>query len=228
MGEQRILSDETTAVTVRRTARARRLSLRVSRLDGRVTLTLPHHTPLSEALSFAEERLDWIQSARSGLDAEIAVGPGVALPIEGREVTVAEGTGRRVLREGPKLMVRGPHVGRTVKTYLKALARDRLAQASDTYAAAMGARYNRLTLRDTRSRWGSCTSDGNLMYSWRLIMAPPDVLDYVAAHEAAHLIHMDHSGDFWGLVAAHCPDWRRQRDWLRSQGPGLHRYRFDD
>ena len=83
-----------------------------------------------------------------------------------------------------------------------------------------------LTLRDTRSRWGSCSTDGNLMFSWRLILAPRQVLDYVAAHEVAHLVHMDHSSRFWGVVADLCPDYAAPRGWLRREGHGLHRFRF--
>ncbi|MEL6644484.1 MAG: SprT family zinc-dependent metalloprotease [Pseudomonadota bacterium] len=228
MGEQRVLSDSTTTITVRRAARARRISLRVSRLDGRVTLTMPMRTPLDEALSFAEERLDWIAEARSDVGAAVTVAHGSVVPIEGTDTQVFAGSDRRVQRDGDRLLVRGPQVGRAVQSYLKALARDRLAAASDHHAAALGQRFSKLTLRDTRSRWGSCTSQGNLMYSWRLILAPPEVLDYVAAHEVAHLVHMDHSPAFWRVVEGRCPAWQDHRDWLRRNGPRLHRYRFDD
>ncbi|GAB1364540.1 hypothetical protein MASR1M32_37760 [Rhodobacter sp.] len=106
------------------------------------------------------------------------------------------------------------------------LARDRLALASTRYAAQVGRRYGKLVLRDTRSRWGSCSHDGTLMYSWRLIMAPPSVLEYVAAHEVAHLVEMNHSPDYWAVVEGIFPGWKRQRAWLHDQGGGLHRYRF--
>jgi predicted metal-dependent hydrolase len=119
-------------------------------------------------------------------------------------------------------------LGRSIQAFLRTLARDRLAAASDRYAAALGRPYGKITLRDTRSRWGSCTSQGDLMYSWRLIMAPPAVLDYVAAHEVAHLERMDHSPAFWNIVARLCPDHARHRDWLRTEGTALHRVRFGD
>lgn len=228
MGEQRILSDDKTSVTVRRAARTRRISLRVSRLDGRVTLTLPLRTPVQEGLSFAEDRLDWIARARADVASVVIVGPGQSVPVEGVALRIEAGSGKRVQREGDTLRVRDPHSGRAVQSYLKALARDRLAAASNRHAAQLGVGYARLTLRDTRSRWGSCSSAGNLMYSWRLVMAPPDVLDYVTAHEVAHLVHMDHSPAFWAVVESLCPLWRTHRDWLRRNGPDLHRYRFDD
>ncbi|MBE0554766.1 MAG: M48 family metallopeptidase, partial [Rhodobacteraceae bacterium] len=95
------------------------------------------------------------------------------------------------------------------------------------YAGLLGRRVTGITLRDTRSRWGSCTAAGRLMFSWRLIMAPPAVLDYVAAHEAAHLVEMNHSPAYWAVVGRIFPGWQAQRGWLRRHGPGLHALRFD-
>ncbi|GFE63244.1 hypothetical protein KIN_03180 [Litoreibacter roseus] len=109
---------------------------------------------------------------------------------------------------------------------LKVTARDRLASASQKHAETLGRPFHKITLRDTRSRWGSCTSQGNLMYSWRLILAPPEVLDYVAAHEVAHLAHMDHSQRFWTAVGGLCPGYQTPRAWLRRNGATLHRYQF--
>ena len=107
-------------------------------------------------------------------------------------------------------------------------ARDDLAAASDFYAAEVGKTYSKISLRDTRSRWGSCSSKGVLMYSWRLIMAPTDVLRYVAAHEVAHLVEMNHSQAFWDVVADVMPDYQVHRKWLRTHGNTLHRVVFDD
>src|SRR5690606_32603283 len=110
--------------------------------------------------------------------------------------------------------------------WLKALARDRLAAAADRHAATLGRGYRSLVLRDTRSRWGSCAADGRLMFSWRLAMAPPEVLDYVAAHEVAHLAEMNHSPAFWAVVERLMPDHRAPRAWLRAEGAALHRWNF--
>ncbi|MEL6678764.1 MAG: M48 family metallopeptidase, partial [Pseudomonadota bacterium] len=93
-------------------------------------------------------------------------------------------------------------------------------------AARLGRRPGRSTLRDTRSRWGSCTSEGHIMLSWRLLLAPPQVLDYVVAHEVAHLQEMNHSPAFWSVVRDLCPDYERHRRWLHQHGADLHRYRF--
>ncbi|MEL6209587.1 MAG: M48 family metallopeptidase [Pseudomonadota bacterium] len=118
-------------------------------------------------------------------------------------------------------------IGPTVGAFLKALAHDRLVAASDAHAATLGQSYEKFALRDTRSRWGSCSSGRRLMYSWRLILAPPDVLNYVAAHEVSHLVEMNHSSRFWAKVAELCPDFETHRAWLRREGASLHRYRFD-
>ena len=106
------------------------------------------------------------------------------------------------------------------------MARTRLHDAVNTYASRLGKSPGRITLRDTRSRWGSCSSQGNLMFSWRLLLAPPPVLAYVAAHEVAHLAHMDHSRDFWATCRHLFPETETQRAWLRNEGSTLHRYRF--
>ena len=98
------------------------------------------------------------------------------------------------------------------------MARERLQAASERFATQVDRKINRVTLRDTRSRWGSCSEAGNLMYSWRLILAPSDVLTYVAAHEVAHLVEMNHSQAFWDVVADLCPNYAEPRKWLRQEG----------
>ncbi|MEM7521563.1 MAG: SprT family zinc-dependent metalloprotease [Pseudomonadota bacterium] len=213
---------------LRRSARARRISLRISSLDGRVTLTLPKHLATREAIRFAEAKAPWIRSHLAARAEDVVVGLGSVLPIGGQEVRVVAGAGRQIVLQGDEIVVPGPpgRVGPRLAAYLKEVARDRLAGASDDYAARLGKPYARITMRDTRSRWGSCTSDGGLMYSWRLIMAPPQVLDYVAAHEVAHLAEMNHSAAFWaGLERIYGP-YQEARAWLRKEGNALHRYKF--
>ncbi|WP_212525198.1 SprT family zinc-dependent metalloprotease [Actibacterium sp. MT2.3-13A] len=217
-------------ITLRRSARARRYSLRVSQLDGRVTLTLPRGAPLDEGMAFAREKAGWI---RAQLAAQPAVAPveiGGAVPFEGATLPIVAARRRGVALIGGQLEVPDDpgRVGPRVQVFLKEQARGRLAAASDRHAAALGRDYGRLTLRDTRSRWGSCSSRGDLMYSWRLVMAPPEVLDYVVAHEVAHLAEMNHSPAFWALVERLCPGHRAPRAWLRAHGALLHRVRFGD
>lgn len=217
-------------ITLRRSARSRRFSLRVSRLDGRVTLSMPLRARESEALRFATEQEGWIRSTLAQMPQVRLIGLGDSVPVEGRMMMIGPGTGRSVRGVDDSLLVPGDaaQVGARVQAWLRVLARERLAAACDRYAAALGRPYSRLTLRDTRSRWGSCAHDGALMFSWRLIMAPPSVLDYVAAHEVAHLAEMNHSPAFWAVVEGLYPGWQTRRNWLHGQGQTLHSYRFSE
>ncbi|MDX5413920.1 MAG: M48 family metallopeptidase, partial [Rhodobacterales bacterium] len=182
------------------------------------------------ALAFAQEKADWLRLHLVAQPVLSGVGIGSDLPFEGRRLRIASGPGRLVRPEGDLLLVPGDpdRAPARLAGFLKQAARDRLAAASDHYAARLGRGYTRLTLRDTRSRWGSCTADGGLMYSWRLVMAPPEVLAYVAAHEVAHLAEMNHSDAFWAVVTRLYGDYRAPRRWLREKGGDLHRYRFGD
>lgn len=216
-------------VQLRRSARARRLSLRISRLDGRATLTLPTRVPEREGLAFVRERESWLRKHLENIEPEVGVALGGTVMFRGEDLPLVAGDVKRAkLVDGELLLPdNAAMTGKRVAAFLKLQARDALAAASDHYAAKLDKPYGRISLRDTRSRWGSCSSAGDLMYSWRLIMAPPDVLDYVAAHEVAHLQHMDHSDRFWGVVDQLFPGHKACRKWLRDHGGTLHRVRFD-
>lgn len=220
----------TVEITLRRSARARRFSLRVSRLDGRVTLSLPLRAREAEAMAFARAQEGWIRETLAQMPQQAGVGIGAVIPVEGRPLTLVPGTGRGVRIVGGDMHVPGDpaQAGTRAGAFLKALARERLVAASDRYAAQIGRQVTRVTLRDTRSRWGSCAHDGSLMYSWRLVMAPASVLDYVAAHEVAHMEQMNHSAAFWAVVERLYPQWQVQRKWLHEEGQALHAYRFGD
>ena len=217
-------------VWLRRSARARRLSLRVSRIDGDVSLTMPPRAPLRDALEFLKDREDWLRGHLDGIQPVPTLADGALVPFEGRElpVVVTPARGRARIAADRIEVAAGRPVGAQVKALLKVAARERLVAASDRYAAALAHPYSRITLRDTRSRWGSCAPSGALSYSWRLVMAPPAVLDYVAAHEVAHLEQANHSPAFWAVVARLCPDYAAHRAWLRTDGGALLRYDFGD
>ncbi len=204
------------------------MTLRVSGLDGRVTLTLPRGVSERAGLEFAREKQSWLQRHIASKGEIVTVGLGAVIPVQGQMVEIIAGTGRSPRIHADTLHVPGPEdrVAARVAGYLKSLARDRLAEASDHFAARLGRDYSRLTLRDTRSRWGSCSAQGALSYSWRLIMAPPEVLTYVAAHEVAHLAEMNHSSAFWSKVDQIHGPYDTARKWLRTDGGALHRYRF--
>ncbi|MFT4793874.1 MAG: putative metal-dependent hydrolase [Paracoccaceae bacterium] len=224
------LTQPPVALKVRRSARARRFTLSVSRIDGTPLLTLPAAATLAEGREFALRHAEWLASALARAPAPREVRAGAPLPIAGRMVELAStGAPRGAPRlEDGRLVVSGrpEDAPRRALAYVKDCARKALVPAAHNYAAKLGKAPSSITFRDTRSRWGSCSSDGSLSFSWRLILAPPEVLDYVAAHEAAHLVEMNHAPQFWAVVEGLMPDWRPRRDWLRDNGAGLHRWRF--
>ena len=214
---------------LRKNARARRMTLRISRVDGGVTLTVPRGVSEREALAFAEEKRDWVVGHLSKQVGPELVGSGSRLDVGGQSFEIVQGSEKRLTIGDGRITLPTPAgKGRIhLQTWLKEQARIALTCASDRYAERLGRRYTRLTLRDTRSRWGSCSSAGALMYSWRLILAPKFVLDYVAAHEVAHLQEMNHSADFWRVVDQLYGPHSDARSWLQHEGPKLHRFRFD-
>lgn len=215
-------------VQIRASARARQMSLRVSGLDGKITLNVPRGLARRHALAFLTEKESWLRAAITRAPLLTPVTPGVILPVDGRGRQITPTRTRCVALEDERLLV--PETGQTgaqVAGFLKTRARDRLVPMADHFAKALGRKVVAVSLRDTRSRWGSCTAQGRLMFCWRLAMAPPVVQDYVAAHEAAHLVHMDHSRAYWDAVARIMPDYAAHRAWLRTHGAALHGYTFD-
>ncbi|MDO5528850.1 MAG: SprT family zinc-dependent metalloprotease [Paracoccus sp. (in: a-proteobacteria)] len=214
-------------VALRRHARARRMTLRVAP-TGAVTLTLPPGAPLGPARAFAESRLDWLRAAKGRAAPPQIVAEGAVLPVAGADLRITRADVKLARIEGGALLIpaRGA-AGRQVAIYLRGAAHAALRAAVTHYAGRIGREVRAMALRDTRSRWGSCTHDGRLMFSWRLAMAPPEVLDYVAAHEVAHLAHMDHSPAFWAQVGALLPGYQAPRRWLKLHGGQLQAWRFD-
>ncbi|WP_116130760.1 M48 family metallopeptidase [Tropicimonas sp. IMCC34043] len=220
--------DPPVRVLLRRSARARRFSLRVSRLDGRVTLTLPANVAERRGIAFVEEKAGWLRQRLSERTPDIPVAVGTVLTVAGQPLVVAPSSRSRIDPAAGVIAVArsSRSVPTTVAALLRGLARDRVVAASDDHSGRLGRPYARITLRDTRSRWGSCSAEGALMYSWRLILAPPGVLDYVCAHEVAHLAEMNHGPQFWATVERLRPDYGPDRSWLRRHGEDLHRFRF--
>ncbi|WBU61785.1 M48 family metallopeptidase [Paracoccus albus] len=217
------------SVAVRRNARARRMTLRVPRAGGEVVLTLPPRASLASGRDFAVSKSDWLRRTVAAMPGPQLVGDGVTIPVAGQQVVLRALPVRMVtLADGVLAVPQGKAIGPTVQAWLKHRAHAALRESVDRHTANLGRKARALTLRDTRSRWGSCTSDGRLMFSWRLAMAPYGVLDYVAAHEVAHLAHMDHSPRFWAQVEALMPGHAQYRAWLRANGAELQAWRFKD
>jgi len=226
MADHVLPGDPPIPLVLRRSARTRRISLRISQLDGRVTLTLPNRVPDHEALAFARSKDRWIRDHLGARRDDVPVRLGAILPIEGVPHHIVPAPARRVILRSGEIAVPDDRAGPRLQSWLRTLARDRLVAAADHYARGLGRSYVRITLRDTRSRWGSCSSQQALMFSWRLILAPPEVLRYVAAHEVAHLAEMNHSPAFWANVEQIFGAYAAPRRWLRENGSELHRYRF--
>ena len=221
------------SVRLRRHPRARRYTLRVQAATREVVLTMPPRGSLREARAFAQKHGGWIAARLRRLPAALPFAHGAIVPLRGTDTRIEHRRGARgtVWRElgpdgTPLLCVAGdvPHVGRRVADYLKREAKRDLEAATRSYAQKLGVALRRVSIRDQSSRWGSCSTTGVLSYSWRLILAPPFVLDYLAAHEVAHLVEMNHSPRFWRTVLRLCPDTRRAKVWLDTHGAGLHRY----
>ncbi|MGA0532451.1 M48 family metallopeptidase [Hansschlegelia sp. KR7-227] len=221
-------------ITVRRSSQARRMTLRVRAATRDVTLTLPPHASIAGARDFVERHVPWIEQRLARLPDRVPFAPGEIIPIRGvaHRVSLRENA-RGVVRiepglrgEPPALAVHGlpAHAARRIADFLKREARADLQVSVARHAATLGVTVGRLTLKDTKSRWGSCSASGDLAFSWRLILAPAFVLDYLAAHEVAHRREMNHGARYWAHVARLTPDYERAESWLKAHGAALHRY----
>lgn len=214
-------------VNLRRNKRAKRLTLRVSSVDGTPVLTLPPRVALREAQKFLDRQEDWLRERLNAAPERVVVRVGVPIPFLGEKLVVAtHSKARTTLAPGHILTPISKHTGKSVERFLKTRARIAVTDFSIKYASELGQDFGRISLRDPRSRWGSCSSEGNLMYSWRLILAPSKVLEYVVAHEIAHLAEMNHSVAFWQVVARLMPEYRQHQNWLKQNGAILHRLDF--
>jgi predicted metal-dependent hydrolase len=224
---------EVIPVQLRRNAKARRYTLRIQSATREVVLTLPPRGSLRQARDFAERHAAWIATRLARLPVPVPFADGATIPFRGvphRIVHRPHARGTVWTEAGDDgamlLCVAGdaPHIARRVHDNLKKEAKHDLLIASRRAAGALGVVLKRVSVRDQSSRWGSCSTTGVLSYSWRLILAPPFVLEYLAAHEAAHLVEMNHSRAFWRQVERICPDFKRAKAWLDAHGADLHRY----
>jgi predicted metal-dependent hydrolase len=220
-------------VALKRRATAQRLTLRVSTATGDVTLSLPERADIAAAERFALAHGGWIAARLAKRPQHVAFVPGASVPLRGAPHRIVHWSSIRAAtraladKDGqPIIAVAGEiaHVTRRVTDFLKAEARRDLEAAVQVHTRALGIPARKLVLRDTTSRWGSCSSRGHLSFSWRLILAPPLVLDYLAAHEVAHLKEMNHSHRFWAVVHGLCLHTEDAEKWLKKNGSSLHHY----
>jgi predicted metal-dependent hydrolase len=220
-------------VRVRRHRQARRYTLRIDAASREVVLTIPPRGSLREAREFAQKHSAWIASRLQRLPKATPFAHDVMVPLRGlphRIVHRARVRGTVWTEKsdaGERLIcVAGepPHHNRRIGDFLRREAQRELDTASRRYAEELGVTIKRISVRDQSSRWGSCSNNGVLSFSWRLILAPPYVLDYLAAHEVAHLVELNHSPKFWRLLKRISPDCERAKAWLDTHGTDLHRY----
>jgi predicted metal-dependent hydrolase len=216
------------SVSVRRNPRARRLYLRIDPVRADVVLVLPRGVGLQEGLRFAHDRRGWLAGRLAAMPAQTPFADGVTIPFLGAMLTIQHEPDARggVTRRHGELRVPGrpEHVARRVRDWLKAQARVELSTRSRNCAERVGRPIVRVRIADPKSRWGSCSSRGGLSYSWRLVLAPPEVMDYVVAHEVAHLVEHNHGRRFWALVDTLVTNASAARSWLRRHGNTLLRY----
>jgi predicted metal-dependent hydrolase len=223
-----IVRGRTIALSIRRSPRARRLALRVDSTIGGAELILPKSASESDGLKFVTQRGAWLLDKLDQLPPRTPFHDGAVLPVGGVDCVIkhAPGAVRSVKLEGDALLVGGAseHVARRVRDWLRREARGAITPLAWEKAQIISLKPGRISIRDQRSRWGSCSHKGGLSFNWRLILAPPMVLDYVVAHEAAHLREMNHSPAFWTVVDQLTDHANAGRHWLKLNGARLHAY----
>lgn len=225
-----LLDDPPCRVVVIRNKRARRFTLRLDPGGNGAILTVPATARERAWRDFLNQHAGWLSRALARQPDRVTVAHGAEVPIGGvaHRVELHDGPRRAAVQAERRLILAGKGAeGPRVAAFLRLRARDLIEPAARAYARRVGKRIERISLRDTRSRWGSCSTTGTLSFSWRLAMAPDPVLDYVAAHEAAHLVEMNHSSRYWTIVDGLVPDWKAHREWLKAHGRALHLYDFN-
>ncbi len=215
--------------------RARRLTLRIDAGGQGLRVTVPPGLRQGEVEKFLHRHQGWLEQRLAKVPDRPQVRRGVKVPFRGVPHLVVHEPGRRGTvsvengEGGPRLVVHGErlHLPRRVADFLKREARREIEMLVARHTATVGRKAKAIRFRDTTSRWGSCTSDGTLSFSWRIMMAPPAVIDYLVAHEVAHLKEMNHGPDFWKLCGQLCPDTERCKAWLKRNGGALQAIRFE-
>lgn len=209
--------------------RARRVSVRIDPTRRQAIATAPTKRHLKHAAAFAAERAGWIARELARLPQGVSLTPGAMAPLRGvtHQLVFEQGRGAPRIEAGtpPRIVVPAPDIGlfeARVLRFLKNEARSDLIDRVAHHAVTLGVKPVRIQVKELRSRWGSCSIDGTLAFSWRVILAPPFVLDYLAAHEVAHLREMNHSRRFWAHVHRCQPEFERGREWLHQRGCELH------
>jgi predicted metal-dependent hydrolase len=213
-------------LSIRRHRRARRISLRLSPARDGIVMTLPARASVHTGMDFFHSKAGWVL-ANVETGASVTLTDGAVIPILGEEYTIRRMPGRGVTAlSGSELHVHSvpEFVARRVRDFLKKYLHEACMKRAQPMAAQLGKAVRDIKIRDTRSRWGSCSSGGSLTFHWQLVFGPAHILDYLVAHEVSHLKEMSHSARFWKVVALFYPDHATARKWLKREGHRLHRY----
>lgn len=210
--------------------RARRLSIRIDARAGEAVLIAPSERKLADAVAFARTKAGWMRERLAERPRGRPLEAGAAVNLFGEPIRLVATGGAGAARltedeEGPVIVSggEGETFARRVENLFKRVARESLQARTDVHLRALGQCPVKMSIADPKSRWGSCSPHNrSIRYSWRVVMAPPAVIDYLAAHEVAHLVHADHSPAYWAVVQRLVGDHRPHRKWLRENGPALH------
>lgn len=220
--------DITVPLVISRHPKARQLTLRFCPNRRSVRLTIPKRAALKHAASFLAKRHDWLAEQVRAYPAAVPYTDGMELPVLGDILRIfhQEALRGRVVREDDTVTVHAPleHWNARLETWLKAELRKTILEEAYPIAEALGVSFKKVSVRETSSRWGSCSSSGNLSFCWQLVFAPAHIRRYVVVHEVAHLDAMHHGPEFWELVARVDPDYKQHRAWLKANTGELHRY----
>ncbi len=224
-----MLAGEARSILLRRTAKTQRYTLRLKPNTRELVVTMPPRGTHTAVRSFLNRHEGWLETRLNRLPEQIAFINGAIIPFKGELHLIhheSDIKGTVWLEVPNKLVVAGKieHISRRITDFLKKQAKLELTEATHKYATHLNVSITRITIKDTTSRWGSCSSKGAIAYSWRIIMAPPYVLDYLAAHEVAHRREMNHSARFWKLLRDMCAETDRAEVWLKKHGRSLHDY----
>ena len=227
-GQFIVLGPDRIAVRVRRSPRARYMSIRLDARDEHAILVLPRRVSLAEGKRFAEGRIDWLAERLAERPPRVRFVEGAAVPVLGipHKLGRIAGLRGRVRRVDGAILVPAAEANfaRRVEAWYRREARREITDRAQAAAARIGRRIGRIVVGDPKTQWGSCSAAGSLSFSWRLLMAPENVLDYVIAHEVAHLKEMNHGPRFWALVEGLCSEVEPARRWLGDNAFTLHRY----
>ena len=225
------LEGEEFPIAIKRHATAKRYTLRYDGEQELIKLTIPKRASIKGGLEFTASRANWLFGQMHKVADRTELAPGAEFPLLGLNTLLAHEAGRGMAEldesEQPQtLTIRGgaDFFNSRLKRYLSRYLKEFITPIANEYAGTLGVKFKKVSIRDTKTHWGSCTPDGNLSFAFRLVFAEPEIVDYIVAHEVAHLRELNHSKDFWQLTEQLCPDYKTHRKWLKEHGSELERF----